>query len=101
MLEPEKCPHIVALYNFDLPSQADQFRKFLQSISVILRVLSSWRKQIKIDEFEVFVKKTHLQLHDIFPWMQDNETVHGYLGHIAQDIRKNNCYGFGQKGKLS
>ena len=25
--------------------------------------------------------------------------VHGYLGHIAQDIRDNNCYGFGQKGE--
>ena len=69
LLEPEKRQHIVALFKFDLPNKAEQLGKLLQSISVILSILSSWRKQIRINEFELFVKKTHLQLYDMFPWM--------------------------------
>ena len=50
-----------------------------------------------MEKFGQFVKETHLKLHELFPWIRDNESVHALLGHITKSIEENNGYGFGQK----
>ena len=57
---PEKREHIVALYKFDAPRDAQDFSELLQGFNVILKVLSSWRRKVNIEAFEILVKKNSL-----------------------------------------
>ena len=68
----EKREHVAQLYKFDTDAERELFKKTLQGISVCLRVLNSWRKEIKVEEFGEYLKQTHLALHQQFPWMDDN-----------------------------
>ena len=43
---------ILVLPFFDTQREADDFSKLLQNFNCILRVLSSWRKKVNIEEFE-------------------------------------------------
>ena len=69
--------------------------------SPVCRVYGSWRRKINIEEFELYVKKTHVKIHEMFgDWMRDNETVHGYFAHCVQAIKNNSCYGLGQYSEV-
>ena len=69
------------MYEFDSENEKQGFKDILQGLSVILRILSSWKNKIDIEKFELYVKEIHLKIHDQFDWMDDNETLHEYLGH--------------------
>ena len=47
-----------------------------QGLSVILRVLSCWRSKIDVDKFEKYMKGIHTKIHEIFDWMDNNETLY-------------------------
>jgi hypothetical protein len=88
-------------------------------------VLGSWKKKIKIEEFEKYVKDTHVKLHEVFPELWDNgmyqitvskhiyhyrlmkivflftESIHQYLGHCIRAIKRNGNRGLGQKREVS
>ena len=73
MIGPEKRDEVVAAYKFDPDTRdAQDFATLLQSFNVILRLMSSWRREIKIEEFQHYVQKCHLKLHDMFEWLRDN-----------------------------
>ena len=85
-MAPEKRQHIVDLYKMDTPEESQQMSKLLQGFNCILRVIRSWKRKIDVEKFSLYVKETHLRLHDLFPWLKDNETVHVFLGHIVWSI---------------
>ena len=72
----EKRDHVVELFKFDHDQvgqqQKEAFRKILQAFSVIFRILNSWRRKIKVDEFGQYMHDLHVQLHDLFEFMDDN-----------------------------
>ena len=73
MIGPEKRDEVVAAYKFDPETRdAQDFATLLQSFNVILRLMSSWRREIKIEEFQHYVQNCHLKLHDMFEWLRDN-----------------------------
>ena len=73
MIGPEKRDEVVAAYKFDPDTtDAQDFATLLQSFNVILRLMSSWRREIKIEEFQHYVQNCHLKLHDMFGWLRDN-----------------------------
>ena len=73
MIGPEKRDEVVAAYKFDPETtHAQDFATLLQSFNVILRLMSSWRREIKIEEFQHYVQNCHLKLHDMFEWLRDN-----------------------------
>ena len=73
MIGPEKRDEVVAAYKFDpATTDAQDFATLLQSLNVILRIMSSWRREIKIEEFQHYVQNCHLKLHDMFQWLRDN-----------------------------
>ena len=73
MIGPEKRDEVVAAYKFDPETtDAQDFATLLQSFNVILRLMSSWRREIKIEEFQHYVQNCHLKLHDMFEWLRDN-----------------------------
>ena len=73
MIGPEKRDEVVAAYKFDPDTtDAQDFATLLQSFNVILRLMSSWRREIKIEEFQHYVQNCHLKLHDMFERLRDN-----------------------------
>ena len=72
----EKRDHVVELFKFDDDQVGQQqkaaFRKILQAFSVIFRIFNSWRQKIKVDEFGQYMHDLHVQLHDLFEFMDDN-----------------------------
>ena len=54
-----------------------------------------------MDRFEKFVRKTHVDHHEMFEFYWDNETVHQLMGHCIRAIKKNKGYGLGQKREVS
>ena len=71
-LGPEKRPHIVKLYKFEDPQKSLDLADLFRRLNVILRVLGSWKKKIKVEEFEKYVRDTHVILHEVFPELWDN-----------------------------
>ena len=72
----EKRDYVIDLFKFDDDQVGRQqkaaFRKVLQAFSVIFRILNSWRRKIKVDEFGQYMHDLHVQLHDLFEFMDDN-----------------------------
>ena len=71
-LGPKKRPHIVKLYKFEDPQKSLALEDLFMRLNVILRILGSWRKQIKVEEFEEYVRATHVILHEVFPELFDS-----------------------------
>ena len=71
-LGPKKRPHIVKLYKFEDPQKSLALEDLFMRLNVILRILGSWRKEIKIEEFEKYVRDTHVILHEVFPELFDS-----------------------------
>ena len=80
------------MYNFQSNQQKDEFRIVLSPLSVSIRILSS-QDRIGIKKYFEFNKKLFVKIRTMFPWMLGNKTVHNFLGHAHQAIRKNGGYG--------
>ena len=53
---PEKRPDVVALYKFQDPLLEIDMANLLQGLNVVLRIISSWRRKVKMDIFEPHVR---------------------------------------------
>lgn len=66
-----------------------------ENFSLILRVISSKSREVKVDVFEEFCIETYMLLVQSFPWASVPQSIHRILAHSAEKIRMNENFGLG------
>ncbi len=70
-------------------------RKLHENFSIVLRVISSKSKEVKVESFEDFCISTYLHLAQSFPWASIPQSIHRILAHSPERIKMNDNFGLG------
>ena len=93
-LSEAKREEVLSLFDVE-GEQKEALRTLLQGYSVILRLLSSKNKLIDAERLDNFCRETYLLQLRTFPWATVSSSVHRFLAHGGEVVKRNGGYGLG------